>query len=59
MFPEFTSEASLAIFKIHYCNGEHTNCERFKRASTGTPPPSRMLPDGTMMRELAKKAADK
>lgn len=46
MFGAFESQTVLKIFQIRYCNGDHSKCERFKLASSGTMPDSDLLPDG-------------
>ena len=55
MFPEFGSQATLRIFQIHFCHGEYSQCERYKRASVGIMPPTDLLPDGTLLRRRTKR----
>ncbi len=50
MFSQFASQATLRIFQIHYCQGEFSQCERYKRASAGVMPPADLLPDGSLLR---------
>lgn len=48
MFPLFSSQLTLRIFQIHYCQSQnHSECERYKRAVRGEMPPPTLLPDGT------------
>lgn len=49
MFPEFKSQGALGMFIVHYCKSDFGACERYKRASAGTMPPSTMLPDGSSL----------
>ena len=48
MFPLFSSKETLRIFQIHYCHSaNHSECERFKKASRGVMPDPTLLPDGS------------
>lgn len=51
MFGEFSSQATLRIFQIHYCHGDFLRCVRHQRASKGVMPPADLLPDGSLLRQ--------
>lgn len=55
MFEQFSSQATLQIFKIHYCRGDFGTCERYKSASKGTMPQPDLLPDGTLLKKRRQK----
>jgi len=46
LFPKFGLRGSLKVWTTFYCEGNHQNCERFKRALRGEPVPVNLLPNG-------------
>lgn len=46
LFPLFTLKASLAVWQVHYCDGQFENCERLKLAKAGQRVPPNLLPNG-------------
>lgn len=51
MYPEFTSQAILRIFKATYCDttDRYQTCARYRSASAGVQPPARLLPTGELL----------
>ena len=54
MFGDFSSQATLRIFQIHYCQGDYGSCARYKSASQGIMPAANLLPDGSFLRSRTK-----
>ncbi len=36
-------------WRRRYCEGDYTNCERYKEEKTGVPHSDELLPDGTFL----------
>ena len=49
LFPLFTIQASLAVWKMRYCEGDFSGCERYKLAREMKPIPTNLLPNGKML----------
>lgn len=49
LFAQFAMEPALAIWKKHFCDGEFTNCARYKLALKGEVIPISLLPNGNMI----------
>jgi hypothetical protein len=50
---------TLAIWKTNYCTSDFERCERYKLSSIGRPVPRALLPNGVLLRHLAKDKSDK
>lgn len=46
LFSEFSLQASLGTWKVRYCTGDFSACERLKLSQARKPVPARMLPNG-------------
>ena len=46
LYPQFTMQALLNIWKISYCEGDFQKCERFKLSASGARVPLTLLPNG-------------
>jgi hypothetical protein len=41
---------TLAAWKINYCSGDFSRCERFKLSALGRPVPINLMPNGARLR---------
>lgn len=41
---------TLAAWKINYCSGDYTRCERHRLSSLGRPVPPNLMPNGRLLR---------
>ncbi len=41
---------TLATWKINYCNGDYSRCERYRLAAEGRPVPINLMPNGALLR---------
>jgi hypothetical protein len=46
LFQKFQLNASLKVWKINYCEADHTRCARYELASSGQGVPLNLLPNG-------------
>lgn len=49
MFPLFTQQMVLNIYKQSFCYADYERCARFSSMQCGTPPAKNLLPDGTSL----------
>jgi hypothetical protein len=49
LFPLFTLESSLDLWRVNYCADDFARCERYRRARDGRPTPENMLPNGKLL----------
>lgn len=49
LYPLFRMQAMLRIWQDRYCEGEYTQCERFKRATGKEAVPDNLLPNGKLL----------
>lgn len=47
LYPLFTVKSLLELWKLQYCNGDYTRCQRYELAQAGRPVPSNLLPNGS------------
>ena len=50
LFPMFSSQNALNVWKIYYCDGDHLRCARFQASSSSQPVPLTLLPNGTHLK---------
>ncbi|MCC6873090.1 MAG: hypothetical protein IT378_02185 [Sandaracinaceae bacterium] len=53
MYEIFTLGGALAAWKINYCAGEFTRCERYVRSQAGQPVPVNLMPNGVLLKKKA------
>ncbi len=51
MFPLFSMQSALQIWKISYCTSKFGDCERHRRAERGEPVPDNLMPSGALLRK--------
>ncbi len=49
LFPLFTIQASLMVWRARYCDGKFADCERHKLATGGASVPPNLLPNGKLL----------
>lgn len=49
MFKQFKMKSSLAVWQAHYCDGDFSRCERWKRVHAGQEVPASLLPNGKLL----------
>jgi len=49
LFPVFTNDKLLNVWKTFYCDADHATCERFRRSSEGKEVADSLLPNGTTL----------
>ena len=54
LFAQFAMEPALAIWKQHFCDGEHTKCARYQLGLKGQTVPITLLPNGKMIEHKVK-----
>ena len=59
LFPLFTIQASLMVWKMRYCDGDFASCERYKLAVEGRQLPPNLLPNGKLLGGAVKSAGIK
>lgn len=47
LFPKFSSQSTLNIWKLYFCEGEHAKCARFQASCANQPVAITLLPNGT------------
>jgi len=47
LFPLFAVKSLLELWKVQYCSGDFTRCERYQRSQAGQPIPPNLLPNGS------------
>lgn len=50
IYPRFSLDSVLAIYKTFYCNSDFEKCKRYESANKGVVPDADLLPDGERMR---------
>lgn len=50
LFVQFAMNPALALWKQHYCEGEHSRCVRYRMSNSGRTVPLTLLPNGRMVR---------
>jgi hypothetical protein len=46
LFTQFALNPALKLWQVHYCDGNHTGCARYKLSLQGKRPPLNLLPNG-------------
>lgn len=54
LYAQFAADASLKLWKQHYCEGMFDQCARYKLALEGKPVPLTLLPNGKMVERRSK-----
>jgi hypothetical protein len=54
LFPIFKLRSSLRVWQTNYCESAFAQCERFKRAQSGSSVPANLLPNGELLNVPAK-----
>jgi hypothetical protein len=49
LFPLFTIQASLMVWRARYCDGRFADCERYKLSLGGGTVPPNLLPNGKLL----------
>ena len=49
LFPKFSMESSMRVWKTSYCEGTFQRCERYRLATGGATVPPNLLPNGKML----------
>lgn len=55
MFPLFSMQSALEIWKISYCTSNFTACERYQRSERGDSVPDSLMPSGALLRKSTPK----
>lgn len=50
IYPRFSLDSVLAIYKTFYCNSDFEQCKRYESANNGVVPDADLLPDGDRLR---------
>lgn len=50
MFPLFSMQSALEIWKISYCQASFTSCARYERSRRGESVPANLMPNGALLR---------
>ncbi|MDZ7802646.1 ankyrin repeat domain-containing protein [Thiohalophilus sp.] len=54
LYAQFAADASLKLWKQHYCEGVFDQCARYQLALEGKPVPLTLLPNGKMVERRSK-----
>lgn len=54
LYAQFAADASLKLWKQHYCEGIYDQCARYKLALEGKPVPLTLLPNGKMVERRSR-----
>ncbi|MDR9435753.1 MAG: ankyrin repeat domain-containing protein [Thiohalophilus sp.] len=54
LYAQFAADASLKLWKQHYCEGLFDQCARYQLALEGKPVPLTLLPNGKMVERRSK-----
>lgn len=54
LYSQFAADASLKLWKQHYCEGLFDQCARYQLALEGKPVPLTLLPNGKMVERRSK-----
>ena len=54
LFAQFAMEPALAVWKQHFCDGEHTKCTRYQLGLKGATVPITLLPNGKNIENKVK-----
>lgn len=54
LYAQFAADASLKLWKQHYCEGVFEQCARYQLALEGKPVPLTLLPNGKMVERRSK-----
>lgn len=46
LFTQFALNPALKLWQVHYCDGDHVRCARYKLSLQGRRPPLNLLPNG-------------
>lgn len=46
MFKQFRMKSTLAVWRVRYCDGDFSTCERWRRVHAGQEVPATLLPNG-------------
>lgn len=49
MFKQFRMKSTLAVWQARYCDGDFSQCERWKRVHAGQEVPAALLPNGKLL----------
>jgi len=49
LYPQFTFESNLNVWKLSYCEADFTRCVRYQLSNEGKPVPVTLLPNGTSL----------
>lgn len=49
LYPHFKLQSLLQVWKINYCEGDFSRCERFKLSCSGDKVPLNLLPNGKLL----------
>jgi Ankyrin repeats (many copies) len=49
LFAQFAMNPALELWKMHYCEGKHKSCVRYRMSNAGQPVPMTLLPNGRMV----------
>lgn len=54
LYAQFAADASLKLWKQHYCEGLYDQCARYRLALEGKPVPLTLLPNGKMVERRSR-----